>query len=72
VIFPYDHTMKTKTGLVVPISVLRQAGTITIAPVKVASYRPTKSELAAILKGEAAIARGEHVLLNRFSPWPGQ
>jgi hypothetical protein len=37
-----------------------------IEPEKPATYKPTKSELAAIRKGEAAIARGEHVSLNDF------
>ena len=73
-------TVKSKTELVVPPSVQRQAGikngdrlefsvssgTITIAPAKPATYKPTKSELAAIREGESAIARGEHVSLTDF------
>ena len=72
-------TVKNKTGLVVPASVQRQAGiksgdrleftvssgTITITPAP-AKYKPTKSEVAAIRKGEAAIARGESVSLTGF------
>ena len=70
-------TVSNKAELVVPASVQRQAGiqpgdrleftvnsrTITITP---ATYKPTKSELAAIRKGEAAIARGESVSLADF------
>jgi bifunctional DNA-binding transcriptional regulator/antitoxin component of YhaV-PrlF toxin-antitoxin module len=73
-------TVKNKTDLVVPPSVQRRAGiqpgdrlefkvssgTITIAPARPAAYKPTKSELAAIRKGEAAIARGEFVSLTDF------
>jgi bifunctional DNA-binding transcriptional regulator/antitoxin component of YhaV-PrlF toxin-antitoxin module len=73
-------TVKSKTGLVVPPSVQRQAGikngdrlefrvssgTITIAPAKQPGYKPTRSEMAAIRKGEAAIARGESVSLTDF------
>jgi bifunctional DNA-binding transcriptional regulator/antitoxin component of YhaV-PrlF toxin-antitoxin module len=73
-------TVKSKTGLVVPPSVQRKAGirsgdrlefsvssnTITIAPARLATYKPTKSELAAIRKGESAIARGECVSLTDF------
>jgi AbrB family looped-hinge helix DNA binding protein len=73
-------TVKSKTDLVVPPSVRRQAGiqpgdrlefkvssgTITIIPARPATYKPTKSELAAIRKGEAAIARGEFVSLSDF------
>jgi len=73
-------TVKNKTELVVPPSVQRQAGiqpgdrlefkvssgTITITPARPAAYKPTKSELAAIRKGEAAIARGESVSLTDF------
>jgi AbrB family looped-hinge helix DNA binding protein len=72
--------VKSKTELVVPASVRRRAGikggdrikfsvssgTITIAPAKPATYKPTKSELAAIRRGESAIARGEHVSLTEF------
>ena len=73
-------TVKNETGLVVPPSVQRQAGirpgdrlefrvssgTITITPAKPAAYKPTKSELAAIRQGEAAIARGDSVSLSDF------
>lgn len=73
-------TVKNKAELVVPPSVRRQAEiqpgdrlefrvssrTITITPAKPATYKPTKSELAAIRKGEAAIARGESVSLSDF------
>ena len=66
--------------LVVPSSVQRQAGikagdrlmftvaphTITITPVPPRTYKPTKAELAAIRKGEAAVARGEYVSLSEF------
>ena len=79
-IFPMTVIVKSKTGLVVPPSVQRKAGirsgdrlefsvssnTITIAPARPATYRPTKSELAAIRKGESAIARGECVSLTDF------
>ncbi len=72
--------VKSKTGLIVPPSVQRQAGiksgdrlefkvssgTITITPAEPARYKPTKSEVAAIRKGEAAIARGESVSLTDF------
>lgn len=72
--------VKHRTELVVPPSVQRRAGiqpgdrlefkvssgTITITPAKPAAYKPTKSELAAITKGEAAIARGESVALTDF------
>ena len=73
-------TVKSTTELVVPPSVQRRAGikcgdrlefsvssgTITIAPAKPATYKPTKSELAAIRKGESALARGEQVSLADF------
>ena len=73
-------TLKNKTGLIVPPSVQRQAGiksgdrlefrvssgTIIITPVEPAKYKPTKSEVAAIRKGEAALARGESVSLTDF------
>src|ERR1039457_5341123 len=79
-IFPMTVIVKSKTGLVVPPSVQRKAGirsgdrlefsvysdTITIAPARPATYKPTKSELAAIRKGESAIARGECVSLSDF------
>ena len=71
----------SKTDLIVPESVRRRAGikagdrvqfkvssrTITITPVKPATYKPTKPELAAIRKGEAQIAR-RMCTPNRFSP----
>ena len=74
-------TVNTKAGLVVPASVQRRAGikngdrlefkvssgTITIVPAKAAgAYKPTKSELNAIRKGQAAIANGESVPLADF------
>jgi len=73
-------TVKSKTDLVVPSSVRRLAGikngdrlefrvssgTITIAPAKPGTYKPTKSEMAAIRNGQAAIARGESVSLADF------
>lgn len=73
-------TVKNKANLIVPESVRRQAGikagdrvefkvssrTITITPVAPPTYKPTKSELAAIQKGEAEIARGEFVTLTDF------
>jgi bifunctional DNA-binding transcriptional regulator/antitoxin component of YhaV-PrlF toxin-antitoxin module len=66
--------------LVVPSSVQRQAGiktgdrlqftvtphTITITPAPPRTYKPNKGELAAIRKGEAAVARGEYVSLSEF------
>jgi hypothetical protein len=38
----------------------------TITTVDESAYKPTKSELAAIRKGEGAIARGQHVSLAEF------
>lgn len=72
--------VKNKTALVVPPRVQRRAGiqpgdrlefkvsagTITITPARPAAYKPTKSELAAIRKGEDAIASGEYVSLTDF------
>ena len=66
--------------LVVPSSVQRQAGiksgdrlmfraapgSITITTTRERTYKPTKAELAAIRRGEAAIARGEYVSLTEF------
>jgi bifunctional DNA-binding transcriptional regulator/antitoxin component of YhaV-PrlF toxin-antitoxin module len=77
---PMTVTVKNRIGVAVPPAVQRQAGiktgdrlefkvsgkVITITPVEPASYKPTKSELSAIRKGEAAIARGEHVSLSDF------
>jgi bifunctional DNA-binding transcriptional regulator/antitoxin component of YhaV-PrlF toxin-antitoxin module len=71
--------VKERAGLVVPASLQRQAGikagdrlevkaslrTITLTAVE-PKYKPTKDELAAIRKGEAAIARGESVPLTEF------
>ena len=79
-LLPLTVTVKNKTGLMVPPSVQRLAGikngdrlefkvsfgTITIAPVQPATYKPTKSEMAAIQNGQAAIARGESVSLTDF------
>jgi len=73
-------TVRDTTGLIIPLSLQRQAGiktgdrlefevssrTITIRALDPATYKPTKSELAAIRKGEAALARGEHVSLSDF------
>ena len=73
-------TLKNKIPLVVPPSVQRQAGlkngdrlefkvarhTITITAVEATTYQPTKAEWAAIRKGEAAIARNQHVSLTGF------
>jgi antitoxin component of MazEF toxin-antitoxin module len=72
-------TLKEKQPLVVPPSVQRQAGikpgdrlefkisagTITITPVE-RTYKPTKAEMSAIRKGEAAIASGDSVSLDEF------
>jgi hypothetical protein len=38
--------------------------TVTIIVVREPLYRPTKTELAAIRKGEAAIVRGEYAALT--------
>jgi bifunctional DNA-binding transcriptional regulator/antitoxin component of YhaV-PrlF toxin-antitoxin module len=71
--------VKKKANLVVPASLQRQAGikagdrlevtasprTITITALE-AAYKPNKAELAAIRKGEAALARGESVSLPEF------
>lgn len=72
--------VKSNTELVVPPSLQRKAGiqlgdrlefrvssgAITITPARPTTYKPTKSELAMIRKGEAAIARGESVSLTDF------
>jgi bifunctional DNA-binding transcriptional regulator/antitoxin component of YhaV-PrlF toxin-antitoxin module len=72
--------VKAENALVVPSSLQRQAGiksgdrvvftvtarTITITAAPSRTYKPTKGELAAIRRGEAAIARGEHVSLTEF------
>jgi ABC-type Zn uptake system ZnuABC Zn-binding protein ZnuA len=72
--------VKSTSELVVPRSIQRPAaiksgdrlrfsvssGAITIESAKPATYKPTKSELAATRKGEAAVARGEHVSLDDF------
>ena len=72
--------LKSNSELVVPPSVKRQAGIragdrlefkvspgkIVIETITAPAYKPTRSELAAIEKGEAAIARGEHVSLSDF------
>jgi hypothetical protein len=44
-------------GVVVPLKIQRQTD------FKMPTYKPTKSELAAIHKGEAEIARGKFVTL---------
>src|SRR5580698_4726549 len=74
-------TVKNNTAeLVVPASVQRQAsikagdrlefkasrGSTTITVSK-PTYKPTKAELAAISKGEAAIASGDYVTLAELS-----
>ena len=73
--------VKPKTELVVPSSLQRQAGiktgdrlefkvspgTITITTAAQPTYKPTKAELAAIRKGEAAIAKGNYVTLTELS-----
>jgi hypothetical protein len=72
--------IKVENTLVVPSSLQRRAGikrgdrvaftvgpriiTITAAPSR--NYKSTKGELAAIRKGDAAIARAEYVSLNEF------
>jgi bifunctional DNA-binding transcriptional regulator/antitoxin component of YhaV-PrlF toxin-antitoxin module len=69
-----------KNRLVVPPSVQRKAGiktgdrlqfeasagVIKITATQARTYKPTKSELAAIRKGEAAMARGDSVSLSEF------
>ena len=73
-------TVKDKTSLVVPTSVQHlvgiesgerlefvvSSGVITISPAKPATYKPTKSEMAAIRTGQTALARGESVSLTEF------
>ena len=73
--------VKPKTELTVPSSLQRQAGiktgdrlefrvspgTITITTTARPAYKPTKAELAAIGKGEAAIASGDYVTLTELS-----
>jgi bifunctional DNA-binding transcriptional regulator/antitoxin component of YhaV-PrlF toxin-antitoxin module len=72
--------VKDENTLVVPPGLQRRAGiksgdrvvftvaprTITITAAPTRTYKPTKGELAAISKGEAAIARGEYVSLTEF------
>jgi hypothetical protein len=72
--------VKAENTLVVPSSLQRKAGiksrdrvvftvtprTITITAAPPQTYKPTKAELVAIRRGEAAIARGEYVSLNEF------
>jgi bifunctional DNA-binding transcriptional regulator/antitoxin component of YhaV-PrlF toxin-antitoxin module len=72
--------VKNQDRLLVPPSVQRQAGikagdrlefrvsgpVITITATPQRTYKPTKAELAAIRKGEAAIARGDSVSLTEF------
>jgi hypothetical protein len=71
---------KNETELVVLASVQRRAGikkgdllnfkvshrTITITAVPSSTYKPTKTELTAIRKGEAEIARGDSVTLTEL------
>jgi len=73
-------TVKNQDHLVVPPSVQRKAGikagdrlefrvsagVITISAARARTYKPTKSELAAIRKGEAAIGRGDSGSLSEF------
>jgi bifunctional DNA-binding transcriptional regulator/antitoxin component of YhaV-PrlF toxin-antitoxin module len=73
-------TLKNRSTLSVPVEVQRRAGIkpgdrlefkassgiITITLKDPVAYKPTKSELAAIRKGEAAIARGQSVSLTDF------
>ena len=70
-----------KTEVVVPSSLQRQAGiktgdrlefrvspgTITITTTAQPAYKPTRAELAAIRRGEAAIARGDYVTWTELS-----
>ena len=72
--------VKSKTELVVPFALQQQAGikagdrlqfkvsprTIVITAISQAAYKPTKAELTAIRKGEAAITRGDYVSLTDF------
>lgn len=72
--------VRSETDLIVPASVQRRAGirpgdlvefkvsarTITIQATPQRTYKPTKAELAAIRKGEIAIARGQCVSLAEF------
>jgi len=72
--------VKGENTLVVPSSLQRRAGiksgdrvvftvaprTITITAAPTRTYKPTKGELAAIRRGEAAIVRGECVSLPEF------
>ena len=72
--------VKNKDPLVVPPNIQRQAGIkngdrvefrvsagrITISAVNPPAYKPTKAELTAIRKGEAAIARGGALSLTEF------
>ena len=72
--------VKPKTELVVPSALRREAGiktgdrlefkvsprTIVITAISQPTYKPTKAELTAIRKGEAAIARGDYVSLTDF------
>jgi bifunctional DNA-binding transcriptional regulator/antitoxin component of YhaV-PrlF toxin-antitoxin module len=69
--------LKHNIELVVPPGVRRRAGikagdqiefkasrgVITISAVEPQTYKPSRSELAAIRKGEAQIARGEYLTL---------
>ncbi|MFN0171547.1 MAG: hypothetical protein ACKV22_34450 [Bryobacteraceae bacterium] len=73
--------VKEKTPLTVPVAIQRRAGiaagdqvefkvtrgAIIIETVpEPSSYKPTRAELAAIRKGEAQIARGEHSTLTNL------
>lgn len=70
--------VQDKNPITIPETVRRRAGiapgdrvefrassrTITIKAVGPSTYKPTSAELTAIRKGEAEIARGEHVTLT--------
>ena len=72
--------VKPKTALVVPSALQRRAGiktgdrlhfkvsprTIVITATSQPAYKPTKAELTAIRKGEAAIARGDSISVTDF------
>jgi bifunctional DNA-binding transcriptional regulator/antitoxin component of YhaV-PrlF toxin-antitoxin module len=72
--------VKPKTALVVPSELRRRAGvktgdhlhfkvsprTIIITATSQPTYKPTKAELTAIRKGEAAIARGDSTSITDF------
>jgi bifunctional DNA-binding transcriptional regulator/antitoxin component of YhaV-PrlF toxin-antitoxin module len=76
---PTTTTLKGEADLIVPAHVRRKAGIksgdrlqFVVSPRTILirasepTYSPTKTELAAIRKGEAAIARGDVVSLDEF------